>query len=97
MSLPETYRTGHHMARVLTRYIDDPFRVRREVMQMFLNAPNIDEVRAMRARHLREIAATPERICHSPSDGYWPDQASRQAENDNRRFVEALSAAGARA
>lgn len=96
MSLPETYRTGHHMARVLSSYIDDPFRVRREVMQMFHNAPNVDEVRAMRQRYLRKRDTVPAREAFGAHEGYWPDDASRRAEADNQRFVEALFAAGVR-
>lgn len=95
MSLPDTYNTGHHMARVLSSYIDCPFRVRREVLQMFLNAPNVDEVRAMRARYLRNREPAPCDEAYGAHEGYWPDEASRQAENDNRRFVAALFAAKA--
>ncbi len=97
MSLPDTYRTGHHMARVLSSYIECPFRVRREVMQVFNDAPNVEEVRAMRARFIRNRDAVPTREVYSAHEGYYPLDASRQAENDNRRFVAALFAAGARA
>lgn len=93
MSLPETYKSGHHMARVLSSYIDCPSRVRREVLQMFPKAPNAEEVQAMRARYLRERNPAPSKAAWSAHEGYYPMDVSRQAENDNKRFVQALIAA----
>lgn len=91
MSLPETYRSGLHMARVLSSYIDCPHRVQHEVRSSFFDAPGIPAIKAMRAAHLKpRHDANP--AC--PHEGYWPDEASRQAESANRAFVQSLVSEG---
>ncbi len=92
MSLPDTYKSSRHMARVLTSYIDCPHRVRREIVTMFPSTPLcIETIRKIRAKHLAERAVMPEKDAYKPHEGYYPDQVSRTAEYDNARFVARLT------
>lgn len=94
MSLPDTFRTPHKMARVLASYIDCPRRIRSEVLACFLTAPHVSTIAEYRREHLRPKRDEIEPC--QPHDGYWPDEASRQAERANREYVRRLTSEKAR-
>lgn len=82
----EAHRTPTRMALALVQYIDDPKRVRHEVLSEFNSAPDLRRIAAMRADFLRP---GPDPIC-------WKVQHDNYAafmEHTNRSFVSALLAA----
>ncbi len=91
MSLPDTYQSSRHMARVLTSYIDCPHRVRREIVTMFPSTPLcVETIRKIRAGHLARRTTAPDKPSFKPHEGHYPAEVSRLAEDANARFVERL-------
>jgi hypothetical protein len=82
----EAHSSSASMARVLVQYIADPYEVRRQVRREFLDAPGIEAIRAMRARHLRP---GPPPISFKLQE----DRYAEFMESANAAFVRALRSA----
>ncbi|MBB4856993.1 hypothetical protein HNO88_000290 [Novosphingobium chloroacetimidivorans] len=83
----DVHHNSEAMARVLVQYIADPFKVRRLVKAEFQRAPNIDTIKALRARF--------ERPAPAPINHTWEiDLHSERMKAANAAFLNAIERAG---
>lgn len=77
------------MARALVTYMADENAIYQAIRAEFPRGVGIGTIRDLRAEHLAGLKRPPE-APHKAHDGYYPHEVSRNAEDRNRRFVEAL-------
>jgi hypothetical protein len=88
--LPETgFDKSTDMAKVLVTYMDDAHAIRARLREDFHCPPTLSTIRRYRNEHLAGLERAPE-APHKAHEGYYPDEVSRNAEERNKRFVEAL-------
>lgn len=88
--IPDSGHTDStHMARVLVQYMDSPDAIRARLREDFHNPPTVTTIRRYRNEYLAGLERAPE-APHKAHEGYYPAEVSRNAEDSNRRFLEAL-------
>lgn len=79
------------MARVLVTYMDDAHAIRARLREDFHSPPTLTTICRYRREYLSSLER-PSEAPHKVHEGYYPAQVSRNAEEANKRFVQALEA-----